>query len=407
MQLPSDKRSAKAQLLRWVVLALLTLPVIFVGGKLLLTRVAISEGLGSEFTAFDEYVRGWPWAYESTRESYDRSTPTIRQVEVLFFSPWPIAADVAVLLAACGAVAWFLIWLWQRTGGGRRVSLRGLMLLTAIVAAGLGWWTYERAQWQREQRLMAELPEQGVECRFTEYCGPEWLRRLWPAGDLVIFHRVVEVRDDDAYWPDRSPERSARALAAALAQLTSVRRAVLHSQVAAHLTDPAACALVEEVYLWDRGDVDGALLALSRRPSLRVLTIDVREQSDLTDRGLAHLARCRQLEDLYIPAGTLPNVTDEGITQLAGAKRLRRLTLPNTPITDAAMESFVKMPALESLAINLCPQLTDRGIRQLSQSRTLKSVVVSDSQISDETIRLLKQRLERVTVVSASGARQY
>ncbi len=381
-------------------------PVVFLCGKLLLTRVAIREELGSEFTAFDEYVRGWPWVFQGARETYDRSKPMIRQVETLFLSPGLIAADATVLLTACGAVTWFLIWLWRRTGGGRQFSLRGLMLLTALVAVGLGWWTYERAQWQREQRLIAELPEQGVDCRLTAYCGPEWLRRLWSAGDLAIFHRVVEVRDDDAYWPDRSPERSARALAAALAQLTSVRRAVLHSQVAAHLTDPAACALLEEVYLWDRGDADGALLALSRRPNLRVLTIDVREESDVSDRGLAHLARCRQLEDLYIPAGDLPNVTDEGIAQLAGAERLRRLTLPNVPITDAAMASVVQMPALESLSIYRCPNITDHGVRRLLDSPTLQSVVVADSpKLSDETIRLLRQRLDRVAVVGPSGTR--
>jgi hypothetical protein len=391
----------------YVVPALLMLLVFVASGKLVLTRVAISEAAGSEFTAFDEFVRGWPWAFEGTRESYDRSTPTIRQSETLFFSTAFLTADVTVLMIACGAFACSLGWLWVRTGGGRQFSLRGLMLLTAIVAAVLGWWTHERAQWKREQRVISALPQQGINCRSTAYCGPEWLRRFWPADDLVIFHRVVEVRDDDAYWPDRSPERCARALAAALAQLTSVRRAVLHSQVAAHLTDPAACALVEEVYLWDRGDADGALLALSRRPNLRVLTIDVREQeSDISDRGLAHLARCHQLEDLYIPAGDLPNVTDEGIAQLAAAKRLRRLTLPNVPITDAAMASVVEMPALESLSIYLCPNITDHGVRRLLESPTLKSVVVADSpKISDETIRLLRQRLQRVTVVGPSGTR--
>src|SRR5688572_20484891 len=167
-------------LLGYLVPAVIIVLMVLLCGKLLLTRVTLHEGLGSEFTAFDEFERGWPWAFERTRESYDRSRPAVRQADLLSFSRARIAADVAVLVAGCGAVTALLIWLWLRTGGGRQFSLRGLLLLTAAVAAGLGWWTYERAQWQREERLMAELPEQGVDCRPTAYCGPEWLRRLWP-----------------------------------------------------------------------------------------------------------------------------------------------------------------------------------------------------------------------------------
>jgi len=387
----------------YFVPAVLMLLVVLLCSKLLLTRVEIRKGIGSEFSASDEYARGWPWEFAGTRESYLRSAPGIRQTESLFFSAGPLAADVAVLLAGCGAIAGLLAWAWPRSGGGRQFSLRGLMLSTAAIAAGIAWWADAHAQWKREERMIAQLPEQGVDCRWTEYRGPRWLARLWPAEDLAIFHRVVEVRDDGARWPDRQPRKCAQALLAALPDLPCASRVVLHSQVAAHLTDPAACSSIEEVYLWTRGGDDDALAALSQWPHLRKLTIDVHEESDLSDRGLAHLANCPLLEDLYIPEGELPAVTDQGIARLADSKRLRRLTLPSTSITDVAMASLAKMTALESLSINRSSHLTDRGVRRLLESPTLKSVVVSSSQISDETVLELRRRLERVVVVGPGG----
>jgi hypothetical protein len=66
----------------------------------------------------------------------------------------------------------------------------------------------------------------------------------------------------------------------------------------------------------------------------------------VTDAGLKHLARLKQLRTLYL-GGT--KVTDAGLKELAGLKQLQKLGLSGTKVTDKGIADLKK--ALPKLVI--------------------------------------------------------
>jgi uncharacterized membrane protein/mono/diheme cytochrome c family protein len=70
--------------------------------------------------------------------------------------------------------------------------------------------------------------------------------------------------------------------------------------------------------------------------------------SDVTDEGLAAVAKMSNLEKLYLQK---TSVTDEGIQHLEGLTRLRYLNLYGTQVTDDALDTLVDLPRLKSLFV--------------------------------------------------------
>jgi hypothetical protein len=100
---------------------------------------------------------------------------------------------------------------------------------------------------------------------------------------------------------------------------------------------------------WISDDGLGHLSHLSR---LRILAIHpgiVNEQSvQITNAGLAHLARLRNLEFLHISAS---RITDAGLACLRGLKSLKRLELDNSHVTQRGMQELqASLPSLTTVS---------------------------------------------------------
>lgn len=102
-----------------------------------------------------------------------------------------------------------------------------------------------------------------------------------------------------------------------------------------------------------------------------------------SDRGLAHLGRLRNLEELYLQSA---DVTDAGLLALAGLKRLKKLSISRAAIRGPGLRQLKSLPALESLSLNLT---TDDGhftaIGELTQLKTLECIDVhlTDAALAD------------------------
>jgi len=96
-------------------------------------------------------------------------------------------------------------------------------------------------------------------------------------------------------------------------------------------------------------------------PSLRRLKVWWR--LPITERGIAHLAKCHQLEELEL--AKLP-VTDRNLSQLKVLPRLRSLDVSGgeSKVTDAGMVHVGQIKQLESLS--LPSTITDTGAAQLA-----------------------------------------
>ena len=181
------------RLRRYLVPALLLLPVIFICGKLLLMPVEDSIFVRDvrtfgfqmyrDFTSVSQISRGWPFVFERVIETSELAwvDPEVPSSE---FSVGLLTIDALVLLAAIALAAWLLRRHYVRRGAWLRFSLRELFILTAIVAIAAGWWTRVNSEYQREQNL---FPMFGYLAPNTDDACPGWLRRLWLAKDL--YHR--------------------------------------------------------------------------------------------------------------------------------------------------------------------------------------------------------------------------
>lgn len=72
-------------------------------------------------------------------------------------------------------------------------------------------------------------------------------------------------------------------------------------------------------------------------------------QTSLTDTGLAHLCRFKQLEQLRLMS---PDLTDAGLACLKDLEHLRFLHLMGAPLGDAGLEHLQVLSGLESLYLD-------------------------------------------------------
>lgn len=100
--------------------------------------------------------------------------------------------------------------------------------------------------------------------------------------------------------------------------------------------------------------------------SLGGLPIDylVLSESPVTDEGLRHVARLRQLTTLHI---SHTDVGDEGLAHLADHPKLEVLSVSSTNVSDAGLVHLEKLPTLKTLAIR-STRVTKAGVERLAQA---------------------------------------
>jgi hypothetical protein len=439
-----------SRLQHYFIPSVLLAPLILLCGKLLLTPVggAVNEfqvrhieDYTRSFQTLPTYEVGWPWVFQVTYEPIARRG-TQQHSQILFFRWWLLLADLACMTIGIVGLEWFLLRHRRRRGRWLHVSLREMLAITALLAIICGWWVGNAKEFLREQLLGQHMAAKSINLQSASYCGPEWLRRMWPEAaypvprddwtviqemmspvwkkwirelctgpDLRRFDRFRELMiytdnyDYSAGSEDALPDLPYICRA-------DIRGMPLNASVWKKLRN------VEELTLWGGSANDETLRAVSTLPKLKCLDIDSGPTSDC---GIEFLSRCSsltylslgstQITDAAIPfisrlhdlrylslSGT--RITDEGVAQLVGLTDLRIVNLESTQITDAAIESLRQISTLEGLFIWHSPKLTDRGMKKLLDFPNLRAVAIpGPPQVSDETVTRLKERFSYGTTL--------
>ncbi len=396
----------------YVVLALLLAPIVFVSGKLLLTRVELWSW--TDMDGRDVHSQqGWPWVFcDGYIDDQTKSDATT----VYHYSWLPLIGDLAALLAVIAVVGLLLVRHHLQYGRWLKFSLRTLMVLITFTGIGLGWFMHEHYQWQRELQALQQLQasNEGWDSSIGNvYCGPEWLRRLWPAEDLKMFRYLVDLH----FW---NPNLAADSISEYLQGLHVNLPVMRHVKVLSPDTlpiqqiDPSTFIWIEEFSNDYTRTCDDMLQGLEHWPRLRKIEItdygNTPEVPELSDRGLAYLARCRALEALSLECNRekikitdtgiaelaalteLRNLnlrgitmTDAGIAPLTALKKLKRLELGggDSEITDATIDLIARMTSLESLSLKYV-NITPAGLTRLASMTQLRSLhLVLSNRMSD------------------------
>ncbi|MES2706816.1 MAG: hypothetical protein V4726_09465 [Verrucomicrobiota bacterium] len=132
--------------------------------------------------------------------------------------------------------------------------------------------------------------------------------------------------------------------------------------------------------LYARGLSDGEVAELSRLSRLRNLDFTAGwgvEEAELTDKGLALMAK-RQwpvLETLHL--GHCSGITDAGMVSVAKMNSVKWLSLMGSPhITDAGLKALLPMKNLEALDLRGCPEVTDQGLEFLARRKSWRTILL-------------------------------
>ncbi len=235
-----------------LVLTLIVVPGVYVTPTLLETQPFMWGGsfatappdpnLAKGPLSVVEYEHGWPWTYVRRAkgfggvgwpkrgfddEPYSEPLLTPGGIIVWWSAPdaWPIGsqssrwywlalgADAVVALSILSIVT-VLTERWvQVRGGFGRFRLIELFVLSAAIAAALGWWRYNTQQTEINQAALdvlksadciekeVTLVSQGAVAyrgRYWEYTGPDWLRRLVGSPEFLrsCCYRVTKLAID-------------------------------------------------------------------------------------------------------------------------------------------------------------------------------------------------------------------
>lgn len=122
--------------------------------------------------------------------------------------------------------------------------------------------------------------------------------------------------------------------------------------------------------VWARRLSNSAIPALGRLHELEDLDFMAGcavEDALITDDGLAKLSTLNLPKLSTVALGYCDNITDAGLAHLAKIRTVTTVILRADPhITDEGVASLTRMPSLTYLDVMGCPGLTDRGIERLA-----------------------------------------
>jgi hypothetical protein len=368
---------------RYLVPALLLLPVIFLCGKLLLTPVyrSADQSESNRMTSFekpkDVAETGWPWVYASTYK------PPKSNQRVLSESMWLFLADVGVLSTIVAAMALLLRWHHHRHRNWVQLYLSDFLVLTCISGAVFGWIASKISGFHHELELLGELRQFDAKPEMS-YCGPQWLRRIYPVDQgQSIFSRItsVDAGGNESVLPTLQKLRHLQSLTVEGDVQRWYENGVEKSQP---LITPESVGghewlePIQDFKLWLAGD-DRTMSVVGALPNLRFFDS---QQSRISDAGVKNLAKCKSLESVTLRFSEL-QISDEGIASLSGLGRLSELELSGTKMTDASMETLLELKSLIVLRIwGETRMLSDDCAKRLAELPRLRDVSVD--KISDE-----------------------
>lgn len=112
----------------------------------------------------------------------------------------------------------------------------------------------------------------------------------------------------------------------------------------------------------------------------RLMLLDLKGADGVTDSGLVHLRRLREITSLDLAS---TGATGACLTHLAGMSRMAHLHLPDTGVTDSALAQLEGLTALERLESERVHEgITDAGMAHLARLVNLKLLELHSPRIT-------------------------
>ncbi|MCE9544485.1 MAG: hypothetical protein K8T25_03030 [Planctomycetia bacterium] len=243
--------------------------------------------------------------------------------------------------------------------------LRTLLIVTAIIAVWLGWWSYKA----RQQREAVEA-----------------LRRT---GFGFTYDYQLQKLNRPAYWPVWLIDKLGIDY---FANITGIS----HNSLDASDADLIQLSAID-IPSVERADLDmtkisdAGLLHLSRFRWLKHVGLSYTQIGDV---GVAHLSGLNRMETISL-GGTY--VTDTGVESLQGMKGLRSLDLSATVVTDASLTHIKKLAMLQMLWLTNT-KVTDDGLALLSNMNTLRFLGLENTQVTAAGVARLQKALPNCSI---------
>ncbi|MCA9151083.1 MAG: hypothetical protein KDA92_17350 [Planctomycetales bacterium] len=154
---------------------------------------------------------------------------------------------------------------------------------------------------------------------------------------------------------------------------------------------------IEILELGNNSDVTD--LGLAHLKSLRRLTTVYLYRTGIRGPGLVHLADLPKLEAISLSDTRLD---DSGVTHLGRMTRLTWARLDNTKVTDASMSELAKATALKTLTLSNT-EITDTGLMHLARLDRLDTLDVRGTGVTFDGVARLKRLLPNCQVTVTFG----
>jgi hypothetical protein len=154
-----------------------------------------------------------------------------------------------------------------------------------------------------------------------------------------------------------------------------------------------------KAYILDTKATEADWAICDKHPNVTSINVNVGGGSgplpvwNITSREFAHIAKCVNLEELYMPprmSSRDPHaLADDVLQALTGLKKLRILMLTDWQVSDAGIAHLAGLTSLESLRLAGNNSISDRGLASLRRLTNLKSLSLSETQLTDAGMRSL------------------
>jgi len=238
-----------------------------------------------------------------------------------------------------------------------RYGLRTMMILLAIVAAGLGFWKAFVTPIQVQHAAEKHLLTKGAKIAWSTPRGNNWLRSI--VGDY-LFSEIVMV--------DLERRKIDKEDIAALSELRSVNR----------------------LYLASTSIDDDGLKSISGLTKVQRLSL---WRTKITDEGLKHLA---ELDELFRIDIKHTQVTEDGLQHLKELDSLSELRT-RMKLTDVGVGHLSQFPGL-FLEYMECDQLSEKGFEKISQGFRARTLKISNSPVDPQLVSKAVQSIRPAEV---------
>ena len=341
-----------------------------------------------------------------------------------YYSAPRLAADLALWLMLLAALTGTCEWLLRRYRPQPRWSLRTLLVVVGIVAAGCGWFTMARNRAAIQDPLIASMKgAYGTPLVFVERSGPKWLdlfgadrfrRRIvlatyWgldaaePADEqhFLQLSQLTGVRYLTQFQVDELTPTTAKALGG-MRQLETLNIELdrLTPGVATALSDLRQLRSLSISQNQDTADNDYARLSEECLAAIGTMAyLETLDLSNLPLRGasLACLSNLKNLKSLRVDfwngdwkgSGIRKPVGDDCLRAVATLSQLEWLTLEDLRISNGSLACLAGLTGLKTLTLDRLVTDARPMLSNLPPVRQLEALDLSSANIDDDDLRLL------------------